>query len=155
MTASIDYPDRMQQALRSLVANVLSEVAENGLPGDHHFFIGIDTSHPGVDVPEWLKEQHPEELVIVLQNWFENLAVMGDRFSVTLSFNNSPETLVVPFAAMRSFVDPSVEFGLRFESSDDPGGDDDDGASIEVEDAREEPEISEPAEVVSLDQFRR
>ena len=152
MTASIDYPDRMQQALRSMVADVLAEVSEIGLPGDHHFFIGIDTTHPGVDIPEWLKAQHPEEMVIVLQNWFEDLAVTADRFSVTLSFNNAPATLVVPLAALRSFVDPSVEFGLRFDHTDYDG---DDGGGGPIEEEPDEHEQSRAAEVVSLDKFRR
>ena len=154
----IDYRERMQDALRSMVAGVLADVGANGLPGDHHFLIAFDTTHPGVDMPDWLREQYPEEMQIVLQNWFADLAVMADRFSVTLSFNNAPQTLVVPLAALRSFVDPSVEFGMRFDAEEEDGGDDDPGASQEApeaETAEEDAPHTGPADVVSLDKFRR
>jgi len=115
----IDYPARIQDALRQTVATLLSEVAEDGLPGDHHFVITFQTQHPGVDVPDWMREQYPDEMTIVMQHWFDNLVVMPDRFTVTLNFNNTPEPMVIPLAALVSFVDPSVEFGLRFDKADD------------------------------------
>jgi hypothetical protein len=109
----------MQKALRGLMAEVLGHVAENGLEGEHHFYIGIDTTHPGVDMPDWLRARYPKEMTIVLQDWFEDLAVLGDRFQVTLNFSNRPETLVIPFAAVQTFIDPSVKFGLKFDDEEE------------------------------------
>ena len=147
-----NYGQLMQRAMRSLMADVLGRVAENGLPGDHHFYICFDTSHPGVDIPEWLQEKYPDEMTIVLQDWFDDLAVANDRFSVTLNFSDLPQTLVVPFGAVRTFVDPSVKFGLKFDEHDPDEMDD-----LELEDELgEEPKAREDgAEVVSLDQFRK
>lgn len=113
-----DYGRLMQRALRGLMAEVLGRVAEDGLPGEHHFYIGIDTNHPGVDMPDCLRERYPSEMVIVLQDWFADLAVLSDRFQVTLNFSNRPETLVVPFDAVQTFIDPSVKFGLKFDDHD-------------------------------------
>lgn len=122
MARGINYGRLMQQALRQLIADVLADVALRGLPGNHHFFIAFDTRHPGVDMPASLKARFPDEMTIVLQEWFTDLAVMKDRFTVTLSFGDVPETIVIPFEAIRKFVDPSVEFGLRFDEKDaEPG----------------------------------
>ena len=133
MQNSIDYGHLMHKALRGLMAEVLADVAEGGLPGDHHFLITFEMDHPGVDVPDWMRAQYPDEMTIVMQHWFDDLAVMPDRFSVTLNFNNTPEPLVIPFDAVRAFVDPSVEFGLRF---DQPEAEDD-GLTL-VDDAHED-----------------
>ncbi|MEM6465982.1 MAG: ClpXP protease specificity-enhancing factor SspB [Pseudomonadota bacterium] len=148
-----------QQAALRVFVDILSEVSRDGLPGDHHFFIVFDTRHPGVVMAEHLRARYPEEMTIVLQEWFEDLAVMSDRFSVTLSFGNQPEQLVVPFAALRGFVDPSVEFGLKFDEEglvaaveEGPWGQD------QEPDPDPDPEPSGPdgsGEVVSLDRFRR
>ncbi len=119
----LDYGRLMQRALRGLMAEVLGEVAEHGLPRDHHFYIGIDTTHPGVDMPRYLRERYPREMVIVLQDWFADLAVLGDRFQVTLNFANQGETLVVPFDAVQTFIDPSVKFGLKFDDYEAEDGD--------------------------------
>ena len=101
------------------MAEVLSQVAREGLPGKHHFFITFDTTHPGVDMAASLKARYPKEMTIVLQEWFADLAVMKDRFSVTLNFGDVPEPIVVPFEAVKTFVDPSVEFGLRFDAHEE------------------------------------
>jgi len=159
-----DYGRLMQRALRGLMTEVLGDVAENGLPGDHHFYIGIDTTHPGVDMPAWLFEAHPEQMTIVLQDWFADLAVLGDRFQVTLNFNNRPETLVVPFDAVETFIDPSAKFGLKFDDYDaeeaesafaEPGT----GEAEDAAPARSPGDGGEPddasADVVSLDSFRK
>lgn len=148
-----NYGQLMQRAMRGLMADVLGRVADEGLPGEHHFYICFDTSHPGVDIPDWLHERYPEEMTIVLQDWFADLAVTNDRFSVTLNFADEPQTLVVPFGAVRTFVDPSVKFGLKFDAHDpdeadelpieDPDDDDDDDNS------------AEGADIVSLDKFRK
>ena len=100
----------MHKAFRQVMAEVLTQVARDGLPGKHHFFITFDTTHPGVDMPAHLRARYPKEMIIVLQEWFEDLAVMKDRFSVTLNFGNVPEPIVVPFDAIKTFVDPSVEY---------------------------------------------
>ena len=114
----IDYGNLMHKAMRGLIQTVLTDVADNGLPGAHHFFITFDTRHPEVEMAEWLKSRYPEEMTVVIQHWFENLAVTDDGFSITLNFGNSPEPLYIPFDAVHTFVDPSVEFGLRFETQD-------------------------------------
>lgn len=118
MPRAINYGQLMQQALRQLIADVLAQVARHGLPGNHHFFIAFDTNHPGVDMSASLKARFPDEMTIVLQEWFTDLAVMKDRFTVTLNFGDVLETLVIPFEAVKTFVDPSVEFGLKFDAKE-------------------------------------
>ena len=151
MARSIDYGNLMHRAMRGLIQSVLTEVAEEGLPGAHHFFITFDTTHPDVQIADWQKERYPTEMTVVIQHWFENLSVTDEGFSVTLNFGNNPEPMVIPFDALRTFVDPSVEFGLRFETQEQD--EDEDDEDIEVE-AEEEP-VRQDAEIVSLDQFRK
>lgn len=148
MARSIDYGNLMHRAMRGLIQTVLRDVADNGLPGAHHFFITFDTAHPGVEMADWLKSRYPREMTVVIQHWYENLEVGDDGFSVTLNFGNQPEPLVIPFDAVRTFVDPSVEFGLRFEQQSTDEDEDED---------EPEPEPAPPraAEVVSLDKFRK
>ncbi|MFP5479717.1 MAG: SspB family protein [Alphaproteobacteria bacterium] len=154
MARSIDYGTLMHRAMRGLIQTVLADVATNGLPGAHHFFITFDTTHPGVAIADWLRERYPSEMTVVLQHWFENLEVEDDLFRVTLNFGNQPEPMVIPFDAVRTFVDPSVEFGLRFESQSDDGEDEDEDDTEAEIDAEEDPPQRD-AEVVSLDQFRK
>ena len=149
MVRSIDYGFLMHRAMRGLIQSVLTDVSENGLPGAHHFFITFDTTHPDVAIADWLRARYPGEMTVVIQHWFENLKVTDDGFSVTLNFGNAPEPLIIPFDAVRTFVDPSVEFGLRFEQHEDDG-DDEDETEAETEVPR-----THPAEVVSLDKFRK
>lgn len=104
-----------QQALRGVVRSALEHAAHDGLPGDHHFYIAFSTLAPGVQVSERLRERYAEEMTIVLQHQFYGLEVTPDRFTVQLHFNNVPETLVVPFSAVKGFYDPSVQFGLQFD----------------------------------------
>lgn len=151
MARSIDYGNLMHRAMRGLIQTVLTDVAMHGLPGAHHFFITFDTTHPDVQMADWLKERYPTEMTVVLQHWFENLNVTDEGFSVTLNFGNNPEPMVIPFDALRTFVDPSVEFGLRFETQEQDEDEDEDDADIEVE---PDPERHD-AEIVSLDQFRK
>ena len=151
MARSIDYGNLMHRAMRGLIQSVLTEVAEHGLPGAHHFFITFDTTHPDVQIADWLKERYPTEMTVVIQHWFENLAVTDEGFSVTLNFGNNPEPMVIPFDALRTFVDPSVEFGLRFETQEQDEDEDDEDIEVEAED---EP-ARQDAEIVSLDQFRK
>ena len=165
MPKTINYGQLMYRALRQLMAEVLAQVARDGLPGEHHFFITFDTTHPGVDMAASLRDRYPEEMTIVLQDWFEGLAVMKDRFTVTLNFGNQPEPIVVPFEAIKTFVDPSVEFGLRFEphEEDGSGGGGDPAPAMEgrtgshFHKSRDGVEREEAAKgaVVSLDKFRK
>jgi hypothetical protein len=164
MSDGIDYARLMNDAMRGLIARVLREVAARGLPGEHHFFIAFDTTHPGVRIAPWLRERYPAEMTIVLQHEYGDLTVDDERFSVTLSFGDRPETLSVPFAAMSTFADPSVEFGMRFEAPDGeaaaPAEDDTPEAPFAELPERASPDASDdapraPAEVVSLDKFRK
>ena len=155
MTNTIDYQKLMHRALRRVMSDVLEDVAVEGLPGNHHFFISFDTTHPDVDMPAWLKEQHPKDITIVIQNWFEDLVVSDNWFDITLSFSNQPTRLHVPFDAVLTFVDPSVEFGLRFDTP--PEGTDDalDEVIDEIEAQPAEALTETKSDVVSLDAFRK
>lgn len=162
----LNYGQMMQKAMRRVMADALSEIADNGLPGEHHFYISFETDHPGVDIPDWLRDQHPEEMTIVLQEWFDDLTVTPDRFSVVLNFSNAPQMLVIPFEAVRTFVDPSVRFGLKFDPHEAGEADLDALLPEDAEEEGEGPEDTPPpsgkkpgqqqsADVVSLDRFRK
>jgi hypothetical protein len=152
MTRSIDYGNLMHRAMRGLIQQVLAGVAQGGLPGAHHFFITFDTRHPDVAMADWLRARYPNEMTIVIQHWFENLMVDDAGFTVTLNFGNRPEPLRIPFDALRTFVDPSVEFGLRFETHDPGEGEEAGEGDEEGPDPGAAPK---GAEVVSLDKFRK
>ena len=152
MTRKIDYGNLMHQAMRGLIQRVLEDVAANGLPGQHHFFITFDTMHPDVEIADWLSDRYPDEMTVVMQHWFDNLDVTDEGFSVTLNFGDSPEPLYIPYDAIRTFVDPSVEFGLRFETHEDDPEDDDDPFGEPDED---DDEATHDAEILSLDKFRK
>jgi hypothetical protein len=115
----IPYDEIVQEALRAVVGRVLGEVVRSGseLPGNHHFYITFKTRAPGVTIPTHLSERFPDEMTIVLQNKFWDLAVDDDGFSVGLSFNQIPAKLAIPFAAITAFVDPAVDFGLQFQAA--------------------------------------
>ena len=151
MARSIDYGNLMHRAMRGLIQTVLQDVADNGLPGNHHFFITFDTNAEGVEIADWLRSRYPQEMTVVIQHWFENLEVTNDGFSVTLNFGNQPEPLIIPFDAVRTFVDPSVEFGLRFETHSDEDEEEEDGD----DDGDDDPPPSHDAQIVSLDKFRK
>jgi uncharacterized protein len=164
-TDHIRYDVLARDALRSVLRRVLADAAEHGLPGDHHFFITFVSTAEGVKLSPRLLAQYPEEMTIILQHQFWDLVVSEDRFEVGLSFGGIPERLVVPFSAIKSFFDPSVQFGLQFETSDGvPSADEEPAAAspatsalpapaTESEDAPEKP--GEGAEVVRLDRFRK
>jgi hypothetical protein len=166
---TLNYGRYMEKAMRGVMAEVLGHVASHGLPGAHYFYITFEPDHPGVDIADWLRERYPNEMMIVLQEWFEDLAVMDDRFRVTLNFSNQPETLVIPFEAVKTFIDPSAKFGLKFDDheSDEMVLNLDDIENIEDgETPDDEPPGGTPdgsggakprssADVVNLDRFRK
>ncbi len=153
------YDRMVEQALRGVVREAVNEVMEDGLPGDHHFYITFMTDHPGVKIPDYLRERYPGEMTIVLQYQFYDLGVDDEIMKVTLSFNNVPERLEIPLAAITIFADPSVNFALQFqplgedlEPDFDPDGDGPDGGGFDPSDEDGE---GKTGEVVSLDQFRK
>lgn len=148
MMSDIDYEFLVEKALRSVVKDALKIAQAQGIPGEHHFYISFKTNHTGTKVSDLLKSQYPEEMTIVLQHQYQNLCVEDDRFSVDLQFGGIPQTLVIPYDAVVYFADPSTKFGLSFSNAEDlPIGE-------EVK-----PDVkkvsNEPAEVVSIDKFRK
>ncbi len=117
-TDHIRYDVLARDALRSVLRRVLTDAAEHGLPGEHHFFITFLSTAEGVRLSPRLLAQYPEEMTVILQHQFWDLVVTEDRFEVGLSFGGIPERLVVPFNSIKSFFDPSVQFGLQFEPAD-------------------------------------
>lgn len=161
----IGYDKLMQKALRGVVRDALNLAADGGLPGQHHFYVTFRTKAPGVELADYLVEQYPEEITIVLEHQFWDLEVHDRHFEVTLKFRDVPQHVVVPYAALTRFFDPSVNFGLPLQPSadeieaeiiaapsrakpkkavDGDGSDDDD-----------DPHGGGPGEVVSLEQFRK
>jgi len=159
----IDYGALIRDGLRSVMARSLTHTVEHGLYGEQHFYITYLTGHSGVVMPDWLREQFPEEITIVLQHDYGDLTVMADRFSVVLSFGGTPAELVVPFSTVRTFRDPSVGFQIDIPLSDDaPASVADAGlsAAAKAEAEADAPEETAPAgdpadRVVSLDAFRK
>ncbi|MEL3890275.1 ClpXP protease specificity-enhancing factor SspB [Ferrovibrio sp. MS7] len=159
----LDYNLLVENALRGAVRDALKRAAEFGLPGNHHFYVTFRTDQPGVEIPAYLRERYPDEMTIVLQHQFWGLEPGEDKFQVTLSFNKVPERLVVPYAALTAFADPSVQFGLQFRvqpSAESLAR----GAALAAEAPATEPSADDkPAEepkpttgeVVALDAFRK
>lgn len=152
----LPYDDWTQDALRQVVVSALRYAAANGLPGEHHFYITFKTTYPGVSIPDRLKAQYPDEMTIVLQHQFHALTVdeLGHTMSVGLSFSGVPCTLVVPIAAISSFADPEVRFGLQFHV-DIPEPAKPVAPPAPPSAAAPPTEDKTPAGVVSLDAFRR
>lgn len=117
---SINYEHLAKEALRSVVHSVLKQVKEEGLPGEHHFYISFHTTAPGVKISNRIKAQYPKEMTIVLQHQYWDLKVEDDYFEVRLSFSNIPELLVIPYSAVKVFFDPSVPYGLQFDQTQRP-----------------------------------
>jgi hypothetical protein len=162
MSRTIDYGNLMHCAMRGLIQEVLQDVSERGLPGEHHFFITFDTRHPDVQIADWLSDRYPEDMTVVMQQWFEDLEVTDDGFGVSLNFGDAPERLYVPYDAIKTFVDPSVEFGLRFETQEEEAEDSRDtlksvpeAPMVDVSEDDETEADKADAEVVSLDSFRK
>ncbi len=152
----IRYDLIVQDAMLSVVRRVLQEVEKTGLPGDHHFYITFATNYPGVVMPDALREKYPDEITVVLQHEFEDLAVTNDSFKVTLWFNGNESCLNIPFYALKAFFDPSVKFGLQFNVVMQPEETAD--TKTEAAPSTETPDDTEAkgeAKVISLDSFRK
>ncbi|HEY3638075.1 MAG TPA: ClpXP protease specificity-enhancing factor SspB [Rhizomicrobium sp.] len=152
----IGYKALTDAALRGVVRGALKHVEKHGLVASHHFRLSFRTHFPGVEIPDFLVEQYPEEMTIILQHQFWGLKVKENHFEVTLSFRKVPATLTIPFEAMTAFVDPGVQFGLNFQTEfeDAPATKHPTLAPV----GHEETEIDKPAppgEVVNLDSFRK
>lgn len=154
----IRYDILAQEALRGVVRKVLAEVAKTGLPGEHHFFISFVTRAPGVRLSQRLLEQYDKEMTIVLQNQYWDLKVNDVGFEVGLSFDNHPETLVIPFSAVKGFFDPSVQFGLQFDPSTATAATSAEAPpTLAAPEKADEHPVAEPTgeKVISLDAFRK
>ncbi|MCP3476283.1 ClpXP protease specificity-enhancing factor SspB [Bradyrhizobium sp. CCGUVB1N3] len=169
-TDHIRYDVLARDALRGVLRKVLSDAAAHGLPGEHHFFITFMSKAEGAKLSPRLLAQYPDEMTIILQHQFWDLTVLEDRFEVGLSFGGIPERLVVPFSAIKSFLDPSVKFGLQFDTSDvaevppaalpaapAPAAVSVPAPAAEKAEAEDEPTAPNQggAEVVRLDRFRK
>lgn len=150
------YDKMVESALRGVVRQAIEEVMEDGLPGDHHFYITFMTDYPGVNIPDYLRDRYPGEMTIVLQFQFYDLDVNDERMQVTLSFNNVPEKLEIPLAAITIFADPSVNFALQFQPlGDDLEPDYDPDDDDDTPDDDKSKGDGKTGEVVSLDKFRK
>jgi hypothetical protein len=171
-TDHIRYDVLARDALRGVLRSVLSDAAAHGLPGEHHFFITFLSKAEGVKLSPRLLAQYPEEMTIILQHQFWDLVVSEDRFEVGLSFGGIPERLAVPFSAIKSFFDPSVQFGLQFEPTEVAGNSEAPAPNLPAaapapsalaaapaaaapQEADESAKPGEGAEVVRLDRFRK
>ena len=161
----IGYQALTDTALRGVVREALRRVEKQGLIGAHHFFLTFKTHFPGLEIPDFLREQYPDEMTIILQHQFSGLKVKEHHFEVTLTFRKLPATLTIPYEALTAFFDPGVQFGLQFRGTE---GDPKLGQPAKLppapapEQNREkdaEPKAAEkpaaPGEVVSLDSFRK
>jgi len=152
------YEKMVERALRGVIREALSRVAQEGLKSAHHFYIGFATKAPGVTIPPRLVERYPEEMTIVLQHQFWDLDVGDEAFSVLLSFDKQAERLTIPYAAIKSFADPSVEFALAFAEPAPPPSNEASLPALVPKPAATDEEPSpgkSGAEVVTLDSFRK
>jgi hypothetical protein len=165
----IDYGQLVEAALRTVVRDVLRQFAAGEVPPPHHFYVTFKTDYPGVEIPDYLRARYPSEMTIVLQHQFWDLDVDDEGFGVTLSFNDQPERLIVPFEALRVFADPGVEFGLQFTLGNEAATDASTAAPLPLaaktgakprpvdddESPKETDETGDGAEIVTLDRFRK
>jgi uncharacterized protein len=153
----LGYDRMMERAVRGVVREALAVAASRGLPGAHHFYVTFRTQAPGVAIPDHLVARFPDEMTVVLEHQFWDLEVAEDGFSVTLNFQNKPARLTVPFTAITTFADPSVQFGLQFKQGNA------DAVPTQASPAARGAEWAEakgkaagtPGEVVTLDSFRK
>ena len=162
LQTGLNYELLVEDALRSVVRTSLSIVEKVGLPGETHFYISFSTTHPGVDISDYLRTKHPENMTIVLQHQFEDLVVGSEEFSITLFFAGKPSPMIIPFQSITSFNDPSVGFGLQFGTADEGGEEVErtisDAAPNIVPDKNSDYDNQyggNSADVVSLDTFRK
>jgi hypothetical protein len=153
----LQYDTLVERALKNVVREALSYVAEHGLPGNHHLYVTFRTDHPEVTIPDTLRERYPSEMTIVLQYQFWDLTVGEDRFEITLSFNDRHQQLLIPFAAVNAFADPSVNFALQFQPAEAAAQNDDDAGN---EDQQEQPKPADDKgksgdNIIPLDTFRK
>ena len=166
----IGYEALTDAARRGVVREALRKIEKSGLVGPHHFYLTFRTKAPGVDIPDFLHEQYPDEMTVILQHQFWGLKVRDDKFEVTLTFKKLPATLTVPFDALTAFFDPGVQFGLQFKAPEGTEAKSSTPAQIaptpikQPEKAAETPKpvlveaekpAAAPGEVVSLDSFRK
>jgi uncharacterized protein len=152
----LPYEKWIEQALRHVVAQAIEHVAVQGLPGGHHFYITFRTDHPGVGIPQRVRAQYPQEMTIVLQHQFWDLAFNQETqaIQVGLSFGGVPSKLVIPLDAVVEFADPHIRYGLRFQAAETPAGESTPAPPAEAPEPPAEKD-AEPGQVVSLDAFRR
>lgn len=149
MTNEINYDKLMEKALKHVVIEALRVASEEGLPGEHHFYISFKTNHSGVRISADLLNQYPQDMTIVLQHQFANLMLSEDYFEVDLSFSNIPHTLRIPYEAITYFADPHAKFALSFAPNDYNTG------SVSDKEEPMKKVSGETAEVVSIDAFRK
>lgn len=159
---TIRYDLLVESALRMVVRDTLKDVEKNGLPGEHHFYVTFNTQHPKIVIPDYLREGYDTEMTIVLQYEFYDLKIYPDKFSVTLSFDDVLERLEIPFAAITSFADPSVNFALQFNPIGEAEGEEDEfdefdhiATDILDEAGKQKPVKQADNNVVALDAFRK
>ena len=153
----LNYEAMMDRALRGVVSAALVEAVTKGLPGRHHFYVTFRTDHPGTELADHLRRTYPEEMTIVLEHQFWDLEVSHEKFRVILKFAGQPHPIVIPFAAVTRFYDPSVRFGLQFEQAGEHGIEANGEAVATPAPAAPAPEEDEAPRgaVVSLDAFRK
>ncbi len=139
----INYDKLIEKSLKGVVIDALKIAEKQGLPGDNHFYISFRTDNPRVKIDEVIRTQYPQEMTIVLQHQFSDLKVGVSSFSVSLSFNNIPCLMTIPFSAITYFGDPSAQFGLSF------------GSEMNVSEPQEQTEPAQTASIVSIDAFRK
>ena len=161
-TDPLRYDVWIEDALRTVIKRTMSYVSENGLPGEHHFYITFRTTDDKVIMPDYLRADHPEEMTVVLQYQYDSLDVDDDAIYATLRFNGKPETMIIPLSSIVSFADPSVNFGLQLKVANlDDDADDLDPAEAQDLDADQSAEDTKKdgeqttGEVITLDAFRK
>ena len=110
----IDYKALIENAMLNMVRDILKKISQSGLPKNHHFLITFFSNSKGVIIPDWMKENYPDKMTIIIRNWFENLNVTEKKFQISLNFNNTVEQLTIPFSSLELFADPSVDFAISF-----------------------------------------
>ena len=161
-TDPLRYDVWIEDALRTVIKRTMSYVSENGLPGEHHFYITFRTTDDKVIMPDYLRADHPEEMTIVLQYQYDSLDVDDDAIYATLRFNGKPETMIIPLSSIVSFADPSVNFGLQLKVANldddaddlDPDEAQDLDADQPAEDIKTDGEQT-TGEIITLDAFRK